>query len=119
MRQVRGGEGRRVGRGASGEFFRNRKKCLEENRSAPKTKRKCYARESTDKDFFALCEGLNPVTGARLTQRLNTGRHDNGERRSNRRVFHDFTISPRKSVSIVALCEDRHFLGRGLAGHRW
>jgi len=64
----------------------------------------------TEKDFFALCEGQNPVTGARLTQRLNTVRHENGERRSNRRVFHDFTISPPKSVSIVALCEDKRIV---------
>lgn len=64
----------------------------------------------TEKDFFALCEGQNPVTGARLTQRLNTVRHENGEHRSNRRVFHDFTISPPKSVSIVALCEDKRIV---------
>jgi conjugative relaxase-like TrwC/TraI family protein len=59
-----------------------------------------------EKDFLALCEGLNPQTGKRLTQRLNTVRHDNGRTTANRRIFHDFTISPPKSVSVVGLYQD-------------
>jgi conjugative relaxase-like TrwC/TraI family protein len=34
-------------------------------------------------------------------------RSENGKLTANRRIFHDFTISPPKSVSIVALCEDQ------------
>jgi len=60
----------------------------------------------TEKDFLALCEGLHPQTGKRLTQRLNTVRHENGRMAANRRIFHDFTISPPKSVSVVALYQD-------------
>lgn len=60
----------------------------------------------SEKDFLALCEGRNPETGSRLTQRLNTVRSENGKLTANRRIFHDFTISPPKSVSIVALCDD-------------
>jgi conjugative relaxase-like TrwC/TraI family protein len=44
-------------------------------------------------DFTKLCRNLNPKTNALLTQRM----------RKNRRVFYDFTLSPPKSVSIVAL----------------
>ncbi len=59
-------------------------------------------------EFVALCENAHPKTGARLTQRLNEIRTDNAgtenERNTaNRRVFFDFTFSPPKSVSIVAL----------------
>lgn len=61
-----------------------------------------------EKDFLSLCEGRNPQTGDRLTQRLNTMRSENGKLTANRRIFHDFTISPPKSVSIVALCYDTH-----------
>jgi conjugative relaxase-like TrwC/TraI family protein len=60
-----------------------------------------------EKDFLALCEGRKPETGGRLTQRLNTVRNENGKLTANRRIFHDFTTSPPKSVSIVALCEDK------------
>jgi len=60
-----------------------------------------------EKDFLALCEGKNPLTGNRLTQRFNTVRSENGKLTANRRIFHDFTFSPPKSVSIVALCEDK------------
>ncbi|AHF92702.1 conjugal transfer protein [Opitutaceae bacterium TAV5] len=56
--------------------------------------------------FLALCDGLNPVTGRRMTQRRNTVRHDGASVASNRRVFYDFTISPPKSVSVVALYQD-------------
>jgi conjugative relaxase-like TrwC/TraI family protein len=44
-------------------------------------------------DFLKLCRNANPVTGELLTQRMKV----------NRRVFYDFTLSPPKSVSIVAL----------------
>ncbi len=44
-------------------------------------------------DFVKLCHNVNPDTGALLTQRM----------KANRRVFYDFTLSPPKSVSIVAL----------------
>ena len=52
-------------------------------------------------DFLALCEGMNPKTGERLTARLNSHRHENGLSVANRRVFYDFTLSPPKSVSIL------------------
>ncbi len=63
-----------------------------------------------EKDFLALCEGRNPETGNRLTQRLNTVRMENGKLAANRRIFHDFTLSPPKSVSIVALCDDKRIV---------
>ena len=48
-------------------------------------------------DFLKLCRNINPKDDELLTQRL----------RVNRRVFYDFTLSPPKSVSIVALvCGD-------------
>ncbi len=58
--------------------------------------------------FVALCENAHPTSGERLTQRLNATRTENAgtenERNTaNRRVFFDFTFSPPKSVSIVAL----------------
>jgi conjugative relaxase-like TrwC/TraI family protein len=45
-------------------------------------------------DFVKLCRNINPNSDERLTQRL---------KNKNRRVFYDFTLSPPKSVSIVAL----------------
>ncbi len=45
-------------------------------------------------DFVKLCRNINPETDARLTQR---------HKPQNRRVFYDFTLSPPKSVSVVAL----------------
>jgi conjugative relaxase-like TrwC/TraI family protein len=59
-----------------------------------------------EEGFLALCEGLHPATGQRLTQRKNTKRREAGKAVANRRVFYDFTISPPKSVSVVALCQD-------------
>jgi conjugative relaxase-like TrwC/TraI family protein len=44
-------------------------------------------------DFVKLCRNLDPQTDDLLTQR----------RMANRRVFYDFTMSPPKSVSIIAL----------------
>jgi hypothetical protein len=38
-----------------------------------------------------------------LTQRLNTTRIKDGRPAANRRIFYDFTFSPPKSVSLVAL----------------
>jgi conjugative relaxase-like TrwC/TraI family protein len=59
-------------------------------------------------EFVRLCENLQPQTGEKLTLRQNTSRTDIGRdgqehESSNRRVFHDFTFSPAKSVSIAAL----------------
>lgn len=49
-----------------------------------------------DRDMFmALCDGLHPSTGERLTQRLN--------KQGKRRVFYDLTCSAPKSVSIMAI----------------
>ncbi len=60
--------------------------------------------------FLALCEGLNPATGERLTMRKNTSRFTNGKETANRRIFYDFTISPPKSVSIIGLCQDERIV---------
>lgn len=59
-------------------------------------------------EFMKLCDNLDPRTGKRLTARFNTTRNEvdpDGTSRTNanRRVFYDFTISPPKSVSIMAL----------------
>jgi len=54
-------------------------------------------------DFLQLCRNLNPATGERLTQRLKTTRVDSGHEVANRRIFYDFTFSPPKSVSLLAL----------------
>ncbi|MEO8350201.1 MAG: MobF family relaxase [Chthoniobacteraceae bacterium] len=58
--------------------------------------------------FIRLCENLHPLSGKLLTQRKKTTRkqvdESGGERDvANRRVFYDFTISPPKSVSVLAL----------------
>jgi conjugative relaxase-like TrwC/TraI family protein len=60
----------------------------------------------TEKEFLALCEGLNPTTGEWLTARKNSTRVEDGKIAPNRRVFYDFTFSPLKSVSVVALYQD-------------
>jgi len=59
-------------------------------------------------DFLRLCDNLDPRTGESLTVRQKTTRtelDEAGRERevANRRVFYDFTLSPPKSVSIVAL----------------
>lgn len=59
-----------------------------------------------EKEFLGLCEGRHPKTGEWLTQRHNTSRQENGRTAPNRRIFHDFAISPPKSVSVVALYQD-------------
>jgi conjugative relaxase-like TrwC/TraI family protein len=59
-----------------------------------------------EKEFLALCDGLPPTTGERLTLRKNSNRLDGDKVVANRRIFYDFTISPPKSVSVVALRQD-------------
>ena len=59
-------------------------------------------------EFLKLCENIHPQTRERLTQRQNAKRvtmdgDGNTHESANRRVFYDFTLSPPKSVSIVAL----------------
>jgi conjugative relaxase-like TrwC/TraI family protein len=54
-------------------------------------------------EFLALCGNQHPQTGERLTQRLNETRRSKGQAAANRRIFYDFTFSPPKSVSILAL----------------
>src|SRR5205823_4446953 len=66
---------------------------------------------TNEPEFLRLCRNLHPQTGERLTQRLNSKRVSvDGEGKAhefaNRRVFYDFTLSPPKSVSIVALVAD-------------
>ena len=54
--------------------------------------------------FLRLCENRHPDSGETLTQRLNTTRTDEAsDNTANRRIFYDFTFSPPKSVSVVAL----------------
>ena len=54
-------------------------------------------------EFLPLCDNQHPQTRERLTQRLNNTRRSKGQETANRRVFYDFTFSPPKSVSILAL----------------
>ncbi len=61
-------------------------------------------------EFLALCEGNNPATNERLTARRNTTRMVGDREVANRRIFYDFTISPPKSVSLVALYEDKRLV---------
>jgi len=65
-------------------------------------------------EFLRLCDNQHPVTGEFLTQRLNTTRVEDGRSTANRRIFYDFTFSPPKSVSLVALAGDD---GRILESH--
>ena len=53
---------------------------------------------STREEFYALCENRHPQTGERLTLRQNA--------KDERRVFFDFTCSPPKSVSVLAVTLD-------------
>ena len=64
-------------------------------------------------EFLRLCENLHPQTGELLTQRKKTTRWTLDEKgdeceAANRRVFYDFTISPPKDVSILALVGADH-----------
>lgn len=63
-----------------------------------------------EKEFLRMCEGLHPKTGKKLTQRRNSNRRENGKSVANRRVFYDFTFSPPKSVSVVALLQDERIV---------
>ena len=57
------------------------------------------------KECLCHCDNLHPRTGKQLTQRqksIRRGSRDNGKEIANRRIFYDFTISPPKSVSILA-----------------
>ena len=60
------------------------------------------ARVSSE-DFLALCDNRHPQTGNRLTQRLMSVQRSGDKQAPTRRVFYDFTLSPPKSVSILAL----------------
>jgi conjugative relaxase-like TrwC/TraI family protein len=64
----------------------------------------------TEDTFLAMCEGQHPKTGQRLTMRQNTTRREGTCNVSNRRIFYDFTISPPKSVSLVALYQDARII---------
>ncbi|EIQ02192.1 TrwC relaxase, partial [Opitutaceae bacterium TAV1] len=64
----------------------------------------------TEQQFLKMCDGLHPETGRKLTMRKNTTRRESGRDVSNRRVFYDFTVSPAKSVSIVALMQDARII---------
>jgi conjugative relaxase-like TrwC/TraI family protein len=57
-------------------------------------------------DFLALCENQNPQLGGCLTPRTNSVRDQDGATAANRRIFYDFTFSPPKSVSLLALVAD-------------
>lgn len=62
----------------------------------------------TRDDFINLCEGTEPRSGCPLTERkkaVRRERNDDGEEMTvaNRRVFYDFTLSPPKSYSVLAL----------------
>ncbi len=59
-----------------------------------------------EKEFLELCGGMDPRSGDRLTQRMNSTRREGDSIEPNRRIFYDFTISPPKSVSVVALYQD-------------
>jgi conjugative relaxase-like TrwC/TraI family protein len=65
-------------------------------------------------DFLRLCENQHPSSGETLTQRINTTRVEDGHAAANRRIFYDFTFSPPKSVSMVALAGED---GRILESH--
>jgi len=54
-------------------------------------------------DFLALCDNRHPQNGNRLTQRLMSVQWSGDKQAPSRRVFYDFTFSPPKSVSILAL----------------
>ena len=63
-----------------------------------------------EKAFLDLCGGIDPTTGNRLTQRMNSTRREEGKDEPNRRIFYDFVISPPKSISVVALYQDERIV---------
>jgi conjugative relaxase-like TrwC/TraI family protein len=92
-----------------GDYYAEGQKVMGEwfGLSAEKLGLKGTVKES---EFLALCEGLNPATGQRLTARINSKRREDGKTVANRRVFYDFTLSPPKSVSVVALLRDARII---------
>lgn len=64
-------------------------------------------REVKEREFLNLCEGQHPMTGEQLTARKKTVRLEDGKLVANRRVFYDWTFGPPKSVSLVALIDNR------------
>jgi len=67
--------------------------------------------KTREADFLALCENQNPKSGECLTQRTNSVRETEDSVTANRRIFYDFTFSPPKSVSLMALvAEDRRIV---------
>ena len=48
----------------------------------------------TAEQFERLCDNLHPLTGAQLTVRRRVANH---------RIYHDFTVSAPKSVSVMAV----------------
>ncbi len=60
--------------------------------------------------FVALCEGNDPNTGNRLTVRRNSVRHSGREIGRQQANLYDWTISPPKSVSLVALFQDSRII---------
>ena len=50
--------------------------------------------------FVALLRNQNPMTGRRLTARMNTSRQEDGETVSNRRVGYGLVFGVSKSLSI-------------------
>ena len=68
--------------------------------------------------FLALCESNDPGTGSRLTARRNSVRREDGKWVANKRIFYDWTISPPKSVSVVALLYDPRVIGLHLEAVR-
>lgn len=69
--------------------------------------------------FLALCENQNPESGDTLTQRTNTVREEDGTTAANRRIFYDFTFSPPKSVSVMALLLDDRSIVKRFALGKW
>ena len=69
-------------------------------------------------EFLRLCENQHPATGETLTQRFNTTRIEGSGKAANRRIFYDFSFSPPKSVSLVALAgEDGRIVDPPTARH--
>lgn len=64
-------------------------------------------RQVKEREFLNLCEGQHPLTGEQLTARKNTVRTEDGKIVANRRVFYDWTFAPPKSVSLIALIDNR------------
>src|SRR5258708_5061498 len=59
--------------------------------------------------FLALCAGQNRG-GRKVAEGKTAVRGEGGRGPPNRRIFYDFTISPPKSVSLVALYQDARII---------